>query len=119
MENKAKIFCWHHGDLKRLQYYLSKSSVDCPSESFLTKNKLKPGDQIRFSVKVRNQGKGQIWAVAELVSSIPYRLQNPRNKSYPFGVSLKNVHNEDGTQLCMQYPFNPPPPMNPSGWNHV
>jgi len=116
MESKTKVFCWHHSSESRLRHFLSQGMVDCPRDSFLTDHGLEPGDQMRFSVKVRNQGKGQILAVAELVSGTPYYLQHPRHKDYRFGVNLRNIVLLNGTQLCMQYPYAKPPPMNPSHW---
>jgi len=91
VESKTKVFCWHHSGESRLQYYLSHNMVDCPSEGYLAKHELKPGDQIRISVKVRNQPRGRILAVAKLVSRTPYHLIHPRHKRYPYGVDLRNV----------------------------
>lgn len=116
MDTRSKVFCWHHSSVNRLRYYLSQHMVDCPSENFLTKHGLKPRDQIRFSVKIRNQARGEILAVAELDSLTPFKLPCPRHKGYPFAVKLKNIAPQSGTKLCMQYPYAKPPPMNPSHW---
>ncbi len=116
MESKTKVFCWHHSDASRLRHFLSQGIVDCPRNSFLTEHGLKPGDQIRFSVKVRNQGEGRILAAAELGSGAPHYLQHPRHKDFPWGVNLRKIVLLDGNQLCMQYPYPKPPPMNPSHW---
>jgi hypothetical protein len=83
MESKAEVFCWHHSDESRLRHFLSQGMVDCPRDSFLMDHELKPGTQIRFSIKVRNQGKGRIFAAAELVSGTPHYLQHPRHKDFP------------------------------------
>ena len=101
---KMSIFCWHHGEIKRLQHYLCQGMVDCPGDYFLAKHKLKPGDKIRFSVKVRNKACGQIFACAELVSETPQYLREPRSKAFPYGVNLKNIEHLDGTKLCKKYP---------------
>jgi len=116
METKSKVFCWHHSDKNRLCHYLSQYMVDCPRDYFLTKHGLKPGDQIRFSVKIRNQACGEIFAVAELDSPTPFKLRSPRHKDYPFAVKVKNIVRPSGTKLCMKYPYPKPPPMNPSHW---
>ena len=116
MENKNRVFCWHHSDESQLRDYLSQGMVDCPRESLLANNELKPGDRIRISVKIRNEGKGQILAEAELVSKYPHKLNHPRNKSYPFGVYLKNIVLLSGTKFCTRYRYITPPPMNPSHW---
>ena len=116
METRSKVFCWHHSDENRLRYYFSQQMVDCPSSYFLTKHGLKLRDQIRFSVKIRNQARGKVLAVAELDSLAPFELQCPRHKSYPFAAKLKNIVILSGTELCLQYPYAKPPPMNPSHW---
>jgi hypothetical protein len=117
MESKTKVFCWHHSDESRLRYYLSQGMVDCPNDSFLSSHGLKPGDPIRISVKVRNQGMGRILANAELVSKIPHLLPNPRHKDYPYEVNLTKIVMLDGNQLCKCYKYAKPPPMNPSHWD--
>jgi hypothetical protein len=116
MENKGRVFCWHHSDESRLRYFLSLKMVDCPTASFLSEHGLPIGDQIRFSVKVRNQGKGRILAVAELASETVHPLQHPRHKDFPWAVDLRQITALDGNQLCLCYPYQKPPPMNPSHW---
>jgi len=106
MRNNS-IFCWHHGDLSRLEKLLARGLIDCPSASFLIKHGLHRGDLLRVSVKVKNQSKGQLEVLGRLSSSEPFLLDPPFDPKFPYAVLFEAIPTLENLGECYEYPKNP------------
>jgi len=97
----GEVFCWHHGDIKRLECLLKVGVIDAP-EGFCSKHRIIPGTSIQIAVRVKSWE----WRIlyAATVNGTPrprppsIMTACPFNPKWPLILDVKDVIASSGAK---------------------